>query len=166
MFDVRGKSNANATIPSSGDGLTTAEHAAADERYGMRAMKICEGHCLPTLRELFRGASFCNLDMTTDMSRVARIIYRRYGWLAKINPVFARALGWTKAMADQQTIDELPFLEAAVRRLLGRFDKIRWPTGPVIHSYCLGCVTCICGSGFIKLAPGTVKRSLRSRARR
>jgi len=95
----------------------------------MRAMNICEGYCLPSLRELFRGVSFCGLDMMTDMSRVARIVHRRYNWLAKTDPMFARALGWTKAMADQPAIVELPLLEAAVRRVLGRFDKISWPTG-------------------------------------
>ena len=101
----------------------------SDERYHQREQQVFAGRCLPTVRELFRGTSFCNLDMLADISRVARIIHRRYGWLAKTDPMFARALGWTKAMADQPAIVELPLLEAAVRRVLGRFDKISWPTG-------------------------------------
>ena len=127
--DIRDKSNANASSSPSGGGLTTAGHAVTDERYGRRALKIFEGYRLATLREHLRGTCFTGADMQTELSRVARIIHERYGWMAKTDPVFARALGWTKAMADQPTIVELPFLEAAVRRILGRFDKISWPTG-------------------------------------
>lgn len=128
--DIRDKSNSNTIIPS-GDGLTATDRDdASDERFGRRESKVFEGHCLASQRELFRGMCFRNVDMMTDMSCVARLIHRRYDWTAKAAPVFARALGLAKRMAGRPSIKTLSSLEAAMRRILDRFEEISWPAGP------------------------------------
>ena len=111
------------------DGRARADEAA-DERYCQREQQIFAGRCLPTVRELFRGTSFCGLDMMKDMSRVAGLIHRRYNWLAPADPAFARALRRAKVMAGHPTLKQLPALEAALRRCLDRFAEISWPAGP------------------------------------
>ncbi len=63
------------------------------------------------------------------MSWAARVIHCRYGWLAKIDPVFAEGLRLTEEMADYPSVKKLAAWEAAVRRCLDLFDEISWPAG-------------------------------------